>query len=567
MLGSRRWIWIGVVLVALGLAAEAVATGPALDVADSVVEPGDSIDVTVLGTPGHAYALATSPTNRGLVVQGWPLQLGADAVVVATGQLDAQGRALVVLQPSFGGGSKLYLQAVTAPTAEFGGVVPTPGKRLQNLVATLESRGMRLTATGRPAAGLAAAPGAGTPTVALAAVAGGRGEPLGCVACVDTTSLADGGVTTSKLADGSVTAEKLTPGLLGGTWALAGNAGTDPAAQFLGTTDGQPLEVRVGGARVLRLEPAGPPDTIFGTGPSVVGGLALNSVTPGVVGATLGGGGGTAGGCGAAGAPCPNRITDHFGTVGGGSGNLAGDAAGGVDDQRFATVGGGSKNTASGAIATVSGGQLNTAGGPGAAVGGGFANQASTTAATVGGGQNNTVSGARATVGGGHFNTASGSISTVPGGERGRARLYGQVAHAAGAFASAGDAQTSVYVLRQTTTGSVSGRLFLDGTVASLTIPTDATFAFDGLVVARSDTTVVDAKYIRGIISNNGGTTALVGTPTITELNAAPVFTLSVNADDGIDALTIDVTGVAGQTIRWVATLRTVEVLQAPPAP
>jgi hypothetical protein len=37
-------------------------------------------------------------------------------------------------------------------------------------------------------------------------------------------------------------------------WQLGGNAGTTPGVNFLGTTDDQPLELRVNGARALRLE-------------------------------------------------------------------------------------------------------------------------------------------------------------------------------------------------------------------------------------------------------------------------------------------------------------------------
>ena len=142
--------------------------------------------------------------------------------------------------------------------------------------------------------------------------------------------------------------------------------------------------------------------------PNLIGGFSGNSVTSGVVGATIGGGGfsGSA-----------NRVTDNFGTVGGGVNNQAGNNAGTTDDAPYATVGGGNNNTASGYIVTVGGGEGNTASGFIATVGGGKNNIASGGYAVIGGGINNTASGSAATVGGGGgYNIASGQGATVGGG-------------------------------------------------------------------------------------------------------------------------------------------------------
>ncbi len=49
-------------------------------------------------------------------------------------------------------------------------------------------------------------------------------------------------------------------------WSLTGNSGTAPGMNFVGTTDNQALELRVNGARALRLEP--------GSTPNVIGGLS-----------------------------------------------------------------------------------------------------------------------------------------------------------------------------------------------------------------------------------------------------------------------------------------------------
>ncbi len=223
---------------------------------------------------------------------------------------------------------------------------------------------------------------------------------------VATGKIADGQVTAPDLGANSVNSSKVTDNSLtgadinestlvlasGGSWKLAGNAGTT-GSDFLGTTDNQPLNLRVNNARSLRLEPASD-----GTNPSpnVIGGTADNSVTAGVLSATIGGGGrGTPSDPASA-----NRVTDNQGTVGGGANNQAGDGAGTVADRTLATVGGGSNNSATGQSATV---------------GGGFSGIASGNRATVGGGNSNIASGDRATVPGGSSNTAQGNFSLAAG--------------------------------------------------------------------------------------------------------------------------------------------------------
>ncbi len=141
--------------------------------------------------------------------------------------------------------------------------------------------------------------------------------------------------------------------------------------------------------------------------PNLIGGYSGNTVTAGVVGATVAGGGKNA---------QTNRVTDNYGTIGGGVGNQAGDPAGLPFDNPYATVGGGYANTASKGDATVGGGGNNTASGYDSTVGGGQANIASGSESTIGGGASNTASGNDSTVGGGASNTASSNDSTIGGG-------------------------------------------------------------------------------------------------------------------------------------------------------
>lgn len=160
------------------------------------------------------------------------------------------------------------------------------------------------------------------------------------------------------------------------------------------------LELHVGAGRALRLE-------ANATSPNIVGGFNSNNVDSGVFGASIGGGGA---------AGLPNRVTDEYGTVSGGRGNQAGDAAGTTSDFPFATVGGGRDNLAIGRTSTIAGGRQNTASHSWATVGGGFQNTASGAWDTVGGGESNTASGGQSTVGGGTRNSATGPRSTVSGG-------------------------------------------------------------------------------------------------------------------------------------------------------
>ncbi|MCW5850294.1 MAG: tail fiber domain-containing protein [Anaerolineae bacterium] len=148
--------------------------------------------------------------------------------------------------------------------------------------------------------------------------------------------------------------------------------------------------------------------------PNVIGGHKDNSVAPGVVGATIAGGG--KGGQ-------PNQVLDNFSVIGGGEGNVArGDHSligGGTHNltQTYNnTIGGGANNSTSGLMATVAGGSDNQAHGGGATVGGGLSNQATASVATISGGNANTASATLSTVGGGGNNSATARGAVVAGG-------------------------------------------------------------------------------------------------------------------------------------------------------
>ncbi len=302
--------------------------------------------------------------------------------------------------------------------------------------------------------------------------------------------------------------------------------------------------------------------------PNVLGGFHGNQAAEGVYGAAIGGGG-TEGSL--------NQVTDHYGTVAGGANNRAGNNDAIIDNSSFATVGGGENNTASSdhalvagggnnsasaAYAVIGGGRNNVAKGSYSVVSGGKDNQASGIGAFVGGGESNSAANSDATVSGGRSNTAAGDFATIPGGYQAETSQYGQMAYASGSFSESGDAQSSIYVLRNFTTDATAKELFLDGASTPLTIPENRTLAFEIYIVARRDAYAQSAGYIfRGLIKNDGGETKFTGSPskvTIGEDN--PAWDVTLSSSDALDALIIYVNGAENANIRWVATVRTVEV-------
>ncbi len=184
-------------------------------------------------------------------------------------------------------------------------------------------------------------------------------------------------------------------------WSLTGNSGISADTNFLGTTDNVTLTLAVSGTAALRLVP-----TTWS--PNLIGGSISNTVRSGVFGATIGGGASTIE---------PHQITEHFGTIGGGTDNTVGDNDSDLLDARYGTVSGGAQNTASSVGAAVGGGVGNTASNIEATVGGGFVNLAGGYMSAIGGGGYNIAGNFQSTVGGGLNNLAYGNQATIGGGE------------------------------------------------------------------------------------------------------------------------------------------------------
>ena len=216
-------------------------------------------------------------------------------------------------------------------------------------------------------------------------------------------------------------------------------------------------------------------------------------------------------------------------------------------------------NVANGTNSTISGGNSNTASGFGSMVLGGAFNLASTTYASIAGGNGN---------------QATGTGSTVVNGYNGTSRVIAGNTVFTGSVnpisTSLGVSQGALLVLAVATTDATATVLRSNTSAASATnqiaLPNNSAYYFRGEVIAGV-TGAGNTKgwYVEGVIKRGAGvgTTALVGTPTVTSLYAdagAATWSITATADTTNGALAITVTGQASTTIRWVAQIRTTEM-------
>ncbi|MBK8911368.1 MAG: hypothetical protein IPM61_08540 [Chlorobi bacterium] len=258
-------------------------------------------------------------------------------------------------------------------------------------------------------------------------------------------------------------------------WSLTGNGGTNPATNFIGTTDAQPLVVRTNNMERLRVATTG--EVGIGTAAPTAGRLLEVAGTAGAANVRFGSASGAADGSVWApgtndgiitadgngdllkrtatavvgsvawlktgnGGAFTDGVDNLIGTasnaplnvivngnramrfepnaasspniIGGFNGNSVGSVVG-------ATISGGGEsgsiNQVTGNYGAVGGGRRNQASGVHSTVGGGYDNVASGVAPAIGGGESNRASGDYSSVGGGVFNIASGGTSTVGGGD------------------------------------------------------------------------------------------------------------------------------------------------------
>jgi hypothetical protein len=262
-----------------------------------------------------------------------------------------------------------------------------------------------------------------------------------------------------------------------------------------------------------------------------------------------------------------NQATGSYSFIGGGGD--AGTAANrNVASGDWGSVTGGFKNTASGVYSFVGGGATNVASNVGSVVCGGGA-------FGVGGFLNNISSSLSSFVGAGVGSTANGSYSFISAGTFGTTRgidanhVFPAINNAFGAGAQ-GSAQSALLILARQTTDATPTALASSTSAAGSTnqviLPNNSAYFFRGEVVSGV-TGGGDTKgwTIEGVIKRGAGvgTTALVGTPTVTSSFAdagASTWTIAVTADTTNGGLRVTFTGQAATTIRTVCQIRTTEM-------
>lgn len=146
-----------------------------------------------------------------------------------------------------------------------------------------------------------------------------------------------------------------------------------------------------------------------------------------------------------------------------------------------------------------------------------------------------------------------------------RSDRYGMKSWANGNFSGSnfGEAQKAVFVLRNRTTDATPTTLFLDGSSSRLTVNNGEILGFVANITgSKSDGSAV-AHYIRrGAIKRIGTATSLVGSiQTIgTDIEDNASADVAITADDTNEALQVQVTGIAGETWRWVAVVEAVDL-------
>jgi hypothetical protein len=257
-----------------------------------------------------------------------------------------------------------------------------------------------------------------------------------------------------------------------------------------------------------------------------------------------------------------NSAIGNSSSVNGGNSNtcigIRSTIGGGVSNTGYAensTIGGGAFCLASGLYAVVGGGNINYAIGNTSTVAGGNTNTANGDGSAVGGGLMNIAGAFRSTIGGGSNNNTTGRFSTVVGGDGAKTTNKYEVAHSAGAFVNAGDAQHTILMAKVATTGNQPTNLFTENLGDRLTIPDKTTWTFNIKISAYNNTDNLGAGWnILGCIQRSSGTTTLIGTNVVNTWIpvgmsgvGAGAFAATTNS-----ALTIQVVGLASKDIRWV---------------
>lgn len=169
----------------------------------------------------------------------------------------------------------------------------------------------------------------------------------------------------------------------------------------------------------------------------------------------------------------------------------------------------------------------------------------------------------------GYYCSASGTNATALGYSAVASR-EGQHALANGCFAVGGDSQVSQYVLRATTTDATPTEVTASGAGSGyVDVPAGRTYTCEIKIAAiRTDVsgtaaawTNIQAAITRDLTGNCRVLGSVTGSGTTTLCDAgASTWTVAVTADTSNQRLAVTVTGEAGKTIRWAASVDLVEV-------
>jgi hypothetical protein len=211
------------------------------------------------------------------------------------------------------------------------------------------------------------------------------------------------------------------------------------------------------------------------------------------------------------------------------------------------------------------GGYKNTiiANGASSIIGGGSYNWAGGTTTTIGGGYDNFSTNSFTTISGGLGNTVLANAATIPGGAYAVANHFGQLAYSSQKLSVEGDSQSSLFVLRNSTSNTNTAELSLStgAFMFRMTLGSGAVWSFRALVTAKSASTGnAGAWEIKGIIKNIGGTTTTVGVTKTALGQDVAGWDANAVADDTNDALVINVNGDASSTVSWTAAVTTSEL-------
>lgn len=170
----------------------------------------------------------------------------------------------------------------------------------------------------------------------------------------------------------------------------------------------------------------------------------------------------------------------------------------------------------------------------------------------------------------GNANTSSGDYSFAYGSYAHTFGIYGRQSYASGQESTAGDAQSSKFVLHERTTDATATTLTTNSSAAStnnqVILSNNSAYRFKGTIIGKQSGSTnasvwdVDGFIVRG--ANAAATTLNVSNVTLVQ-NTPAWGTPTLAADTTNGGLQVQVTGAASTNIQWTAVIETTEVIYA----